>query len=250
MNELVFEKYSDYYDLIYKEKNYNAEAKYIHSLINKHGKNFRDILEFGSGTGKHAGIFTELGYKIHGIELSKYMVSKAKIVPGFTCQEGDIANTKMNKTYNVVLSLFHVMSYQITNKQLNDVFSNAAAHLNKDGLFIFDFWYSPAVYTEKPAVRVKRVANKEIEITRIAEPKTINNKNRIDISYTLYIKNLLSGKVDIIKEIHSVRHFSLPEIDILCEMFGFKRILAEEFKTGKKIDEHTWGPCVLLKKIK
>ena len=41
----------------------------------------------------------------------------------------------MNKTYDVVLSLFHVMSYQITNKQLKDVFSNAAIHLNKNGLF-------------------------------------------------------------------------------------------------------------------
>ena len=96
------------------------------------------------------------------------MVLKAKNVTGFTCQQGNITNVKMNKTYDVVLSLFHVMSYQITNKQLKDVFENAAAHLNKDGLFIFDFWYSPAVYAQKPSVRVKRAANEKIEITRIA----------------------------------------------------------------------------------
>ena len=46
MNKLVFEKYSDYYDLIYKEKDYKSEAIYIHNLINRHGKNFTDILEF------------------------------------------------------------------------------------------------------------------------------------------------------------------------------------------------------------
>ena len=78
MNKSVFEKYSDYYDLIYKEKDYNAEAKYVHGLINRNGKNCKNILEFGSGTGKHANVLAKLGYRIHGIELSKHMVSKAK----------------------------------------------------------------------------------------------------------------------------------------------------------------------------
>jgi hypothetical protein len=156
----------------------------------------------------------------------------------------------MNKTYDVVLSLFHVMSYQITNKQLKDVFSNAAIHLNKNGLFIFDFWYSHAVKNQKPSIRVKQVRNKEIEITRIAEPKNMIKKNRVDINYSLYIKNLHNEKVDVIKEIHSVRHFSLQEIDIMCKIHGFKRLVTEEFKTGKKVDKNIWGPCVLLKKIK
>ena len=250
MNKLIFEKYSDYYDLLYKDKDYNSEAKYIHNLISRHGTSFKDILEFGSGTGKHAAILVGLGYKVHGIELSANMVSKAKIIPGFTCQQGNITNTKMNKTYNVVLSLFHVMSYQTKNKQLEDVFENAAEHLNKNGLFIFDFWYSPAVNVQKPSVRVKRVANDKIEITRIAEPVVMPNENRVNINYNIFVKSLLDKKIDIIKETHTVRHFSLLEIDIISEIYGFERLEVEEFKTGKKIDENTWGPCVVLKKIK
>lgn len=249
MNELIFEKYSDYYELIYKDKDYNAEAKYIHNLISRYGKNFKDILEFGSGTGIHAGILVGLGYKIHGIELSATMIAKAKIVPGFTCQQGNITNTKIDKTYDVVLSLFHVMSYQITNKQLKDVFANAAAHLDKGGLFIFDFWYSPTVFHQKPAIRVKRVANEKIEITRIAEPIIIPNENRVDINYNIYVKSLFNKEINIIKETHTVRHFSLSEIDIISEIYGFERLVVEEFKTGRKIDENTWGPCVVLKKI-
>lgn len=250
MNKLIFEKYSDYYDLLYNDKDYNSEAKYIYNLIIRHGTNFKDILEFGSGTGSHAAILVGLGYKVHGIELSANMVSKAKIIPGFTCQQGNIATTKMNKTYDVILSLFHVMSYQITNKQLKDVFANASEHLNKNGLFIFDFWYSPAVYFQKPSVRVKRAANKKIEITRIAEPVIKSNEHIVDINYSIFIKNLIDQKIDMIKETHSVRHFNLPEIDVLCEIYGFERLEAEEFKTGKKLNENTWGACVLLKKIK
>ena len=250
MDNLIFKKFSDYYELLYKDKDYNAEAAYIHNLISRHNTNFKDILEFGSGTGKHARILVGLGYTVHGIELSENMISRAKIVPGFTCQQGDITNSKMDKTYDVVTSLFHVMCYQITNKQLKDVFENAAAHLNKDGLFIFDFWYSPAVYAQKPSVSVKRAVNKKIEITRIAEPVIIPNENRVDINYSIYVKSLIDQKIHMITETHSVRHFSLPEIDIICEMYGFKRLQTEEFKTGKKVSEDTWGPCVLLKKVK
>lgn len=250
MDNLIFKKFSDYYELLYKDKDYNAEAAYIHNLISRHNTNFKNILEFGSGTGKHARILVGLGYTVHGIELSENMISRTKIVPGFTCQQGDITNSKMNKTYDVVTSLFHVMCYQITNKQLKDVFENAAAHLNKDGLFIFDFWYSPAVYAQKPSVRVKRAANEKIEITRIAEPVIIPNENRVDINYSIFVKSLIDQKIHMITETHSVRHFSLPEIDIICEKYGFKRLQTEEFKTGKKVSEDTWGPCVLLKKIK
>jgi SAM-dependent methyltransferase len=250
MNNSIFEKYADYYELLYKDKDYFQEAQYVNNLISYYGKNFKDILEFGSGTGQHGRILAKMGYTVHGIELSSNMVSKAKLISGFTCQQGNITNTKIDKTYDVVLSLFHVMSYLITNKQLKDVFANASAHLDKGGLFIFDFWYSPAVFHHKPAVRIKRVANKKIEITRIAEPTMIQNENKVIIDYNIYVRSLLNKKIDIFKEKHTVRHFSLSEIDIISELYGFKRLEVKEFKTGKKLNENTWGPCVVLKKIK
>ena len=250
MNKKIFQKFSNYYELLYHDKDYAAEAEYINNLIIRNGKNLKKILEFGSGTGKHANILSKLGYTIHGIELSEDMVSKAKIVPGFTCQQGDITNIRMNKTYDVIISLFHVMSYQITEMQLNNVFSNAANHLNKDGLFIFDFWYSPAVKSQKPSIRVKRISNKKIEITRIAEPEIISDKNLVKINYNIFVKNLADGKIEHFSETHAVRHFSVVEIDNACKKFGFERLLIEEFKTGKKINDNIWGPCVLLKKIR
>ena len=248
MNESIFEKYSDYYDLIYGDKDYESEAEYVHNIIKKYGPNFKNILEFGSGTGKHAQILTKFGYKIHGVELSQKMVSGTKIVPGFTCQQGNIENIKLNKSFDIVLSLFHVLSYQITNKQLKDVFSNAAAHLKKNGLFIFDFWFSPAIYTNKPSVRIKKVKNKNIEITRIAKPIILPKENRVDVNYEISVTNLTTKKIEIFNETHSVRHFNLLEIDLVSSVYGFERLDANEFKTGKEINENTWGPCVILKK--
>ena len=249
MKESIFDAYSQYYDLLYHDKNYKKERDYIHNLLTRFGLTKGNILEFGSGTGKHGSLLAELGYIVHVIELSDEMIAKVKPFPGFTCQQGDITSTNMNQTYDTILSLFHVMNYQIKNKQLQNVFVNAGKHLNSGGLFIFDFWYSPAVYSQKPLIRVKRATNKKIEVTRIAEPEIYPNENRVDVNYNIFVKDLATKSINTFKEVHKVRHFNLPEIDILCDIYGFKRINAEEFVSGANLSEETWSACVALKKI-
>jgi hypothetical protein len=140
------------------------------------------------------------------------------------------------------------MSYLTTNEKLKSVFENARTHLKKNGLFIFDFWYTPAVNYDKPSIKVKRVSNHKVEITRISEPVNIPSQNRVDINYNIYVKELLNKKIDFFKETHSVRHFSLLEIENISKDFGFEWLTAEEFKTGQEVSKATWGPCVVLKK--
>lgn len=245
----VFKAYSRYYDLLYRDKDYVGEAAYIQSLLARQGVTQGDLLEFGSGTGKHGRLLAEHGYRVHGIERSAEMVAQAGAVDGFTCQQGDICTVQMGRTYDAVLSLFHVVSYLTSNANVQAVFARAAEHLKTGGLFVFDFWYSPAVYAQRPAVRVKRMADEQVEITRIAEPVIYPNENKVAVNYTIYARDLASGSVQTLSETHPMRHFSLPEIDLLAESNGFMLIGAEEFLTGNPAGEDTWGVCVTLKRI-
>ena len=65
-----FKLYSQYYDLLYQDKDYEKEALYVHDLIQTYVPQAKNILELGSGTGKHAQRFSNLGYAILGIERS------------------------------------------------------------------------------------------------------------------------------------------------------------------------------------
>ena len=49
----VFKDYSNYYDLLYSDKDYEAEADYIDHLIQKNNPGAKTILNLGCGTGKH-----------------------------------------------------------------------------------------------------------------------------------------------------------------------------------------------------
>ena len=248
-DEKSFGEYSHYYDLLYRDKDYTAEVNYITRLLERFSIVGGRLLEFGAGTGKHGALLVEEGFEVSGIELSEEMVSQAPNVDGLNMICGDIANTSAEGRYDAVLSLFHVMSYQITNNQLIKVFQNAARHLDPGGLFIFDFWYSPAVYTERPSPRLKTVCDRNNHLTRLADPVVFDEENRVAVNYTIFCENTVDSSLKIIRETHELRHFSLPELDLLAASTGFERKLAEEFVTGRSPNKSTWGVCVVFERV-
>lgn len=244
----LFDKISDYYDLAYEDKDSEGEVEYIISLLKKHGNHGNTILEYGCGTGRHGRIFANKGYQIHGIEKSDSMVNSAKLIKGFTCQVGDITNVNLNKEFDNIISLFHVVSYLTSNYDIKNLFLNANKHLKKGGLFIFDIWYSPAVLSIKPETRIKRFSNDNFSVTRIAEPEIFVNKNIVDVNYTFLVKDKKKNQSLEFKEKHPMRHFSLPEIKFISKESGFKLIQAEEWITGNEPSDKSWGICLILMK--
>ena len=71
----------------------------------------------------------------------------------------------------------------------------------------------------------------------------------VDVKYTIYVNKKDAGTLQTFSETHPMRHFSIPEVDLLAASNGFERLAAEEFLTGKKPGEETWGVCLVLRKI-
>jgi len=214
---MVFDAYAAYYDLLYQDKNYQKEAQYICGLLDDNGIRSGEILELGSGTGKHAEEFAKMGFCVHGIDLSQKMIQEANHRNNnqkdkLFFEVGDVRDFKAGKKFDAVISLFHVISYQIKNEDIQKMFKTAANHLKQNGVFIFDFWYGPGVLTDPPAVRQKRLENKDIKVLRIAEPVMYPNENVVDVNYCVHIKQKESGKVTKLKETHKMRYFFIPEI--------------------------------------
>ena len=166
----------------------------------------------------------------------------------FRCLHGDIRATDLGQTFDAVISLFHVVSYQTGDEDLTATFQNAARHLRPDGLFLFDVWYGPAVLTQRPAVRVKRMENEQVHLTRIAEPTLLPNPNSVRVDYTLFVHQLTDGRIERCAESHLMRYFSTPEIRTLADRHGFDVACGEEWVTGAEPSTDTWGVCYVLRK--
>jgi SAM-dependent methyltransferase len=156
---------------------------------------------------------------------------------------------KLNQQFDVVTSLFHVMSYQTSNEALEEVFENVTKHLQPGGIFIFDFWYTPAVLTQKPSVRIKRLEDQDIKITRLTEPVQLFNENRVDVNFELHIEYKHNKGFEIVKELHKMRYFSIPELDYFLKKCGLQPLHYEEWLTCLQPSEDTWGVCCIAKHV-
>jgi SAM-dependent methyltransferase len=245
----IYDKYAEYYDLLYQEKDYIAEANFIHQLIQKHFPQAESILDMGCGTGKHALALLDFGYQIAGIDKSKFNIKKAlSEISGsgsnpskITFKKADIRKIRLDHRYDVVTSLFHVMSYQITNEDLIAAFQTAKHHLNKGGLFIFDCWYGPAVLKDRPTVRIKNITNEHLKVTRIAEPEIFPNENMVAVNYHLIIQDRKTDKISDIHETHKMRYLFKPEILNFLSSVDFELIDCAGWMTNKVPGFDTWG---------
>lgn len=247
--EIVFDLYSQYYDLLYLDKDYQREIDYIRGLLLAAGIKEGKILELGSGTGIHANLLANSNYHVTGIDQSQEMVNRSQKNKQCTFLTGDMTTFRLSQKFDAVISLFHVVSYLTTNDQVSKLFENVKFHLLEGGVFIFDVWYSPCVNFLQPGIRVKRIIGEDVAIMRIAEPEILDNENIVNVQYTIYVKKVESGEISSFQEIHSMRHFSIPEISNIAKMHGFEVIKSEEFLSAKPPGKDTWGVCFFLKKI-
>jgi SAM-dependent methyltransferase len=251
----VFGRYSRYYDLLYRDKDYLGEASYVDRLIRSHAPQARTLLDLGCGTGRHDLLFAEMGYRVTGVDLSEEMlaVASSQLPAGLQSsgslefRQGDLTRVRLGSRFDAVVSLFHVMSYQADNDDLRSAFATAKAHLEPGGLFVFDCWYGPAVLTDPPVVRVKRLEDDHISVTRIAEPVLHPNRNLVDVNYQVFIRDKNGEGEEELRETHSMRYLFLPELLLLLEEAGLSLVEFREWLTGKEPGFDTWSACFVVR---
>jgi len=252
----VFAGYSRYYDLLYRDKDYTAEARWVVDLLRKHAPKARSILEVGSGTGLHAALLAGAGYEVTGVDMSKGMLDAAEarradlpvdIASRLSFTLGDARTFRLGRKFDAVVSLFHVMSYQTSNDDLAAAFATARDHLNPGGVFLFDCWYGPAVIRQWPAVTVKELSDESTEVKRLAEPVIHATRNVVDVNYTVTVTDRLTGAQEVLKETHHMRYLFSPEIELIFSAAGMSIVESRGWLTESEPDFSTWGACFIGK---
>jgi SAM-dependent methyltransferase len=254
----IFSNYAQYYDLLNQQKDYIQEVDYIISLLNKFAPDASNLLDLGCGTGLHAINLAENGYHIIGVDQSQDMIDIAherlntlprSISNLLNFNIGDIRTYSINQSFDVVISLFHVISYQVTNSDINKSFNTVSKHLKPGGIFIFDCWYGPAVLSDKPYKRNKKFEDDAIVINRQAKPDIHPLKNQVDVHFDIKITDKQTGKSENIDEIHKMRYMFNPEIELLLKMNKLKLLHSEKWLTGDEPDFDSWYVTFICKRI-
>ena len=247
---VLFDAYSEYYDLLYRDKDYAGEVRYVLGHIERYGKGGKRLLELGCGTGDHACLLAAAGYEVTAIDSSAQMVEQARrknAGSSINFRMGDARDFRAERHYDTVAAFFHVASYQTTDDDIRRLFETASNHLAPGGLFIFDFWYGPAVLTQGPAVRVKRVENERIRVVRIAEPEMNPRCNSVVVKYQVLVENKETQVLSRFEEHHTMRYFFEPEIRLLLGERDIHVLRFEEWMSSKPPSVTTWGVVCLAR---
>jgi SAM-dependent methyltransferase len=245
------EKYARAYDLLYVQKDYAAESRFVLQKLNERSQTVPlCVLDMGCGTGQHDIEFARAGLEITGLDLSDDMVRlasdrRAKAGPDLrqrlTFVQGDARSVRLGRKFDAVLALFHVMSYMAVDGDFEAALRSARAHLNPGGVLVFDFWHGAAVVAQPPERRERAVASETAIIKRITTPDWDPSKHLVSVRFDIEKTDLESNAVDTNSETHVMRYFFEAEIEKALEMTGFKLVELAEWLTGDVPSEKSFG---------
>jgi SAM-dependent methyltransferase len=251
MTEFFGHKYAKYYDVLYADKNYERECDFIEHVFEQYSPlKPTKILDVGCGTGGHLVHLAKRGYEVVGIDKSESMIRiaeekirrhelHAKVMVA------DVLNFNLNEEFDACISMFAEINYIIETDDIIKAFKNVRRHLRQGGLFVFDFWYGPAVLTIRPSSRVKIVEKDGIKVIRTVVPEldTFHSIQRSNY-HLIAIKD---GKViDETQEVHVLRYLFPQELIHYLNEAGFKVLKFCEFPfLDKPPSETTWNVAAI-----
>jgi SAM-dependent methyltransferase len=251
MTESFGHEYAKYYDVLYADKNYERECDFIEHVFEQYSplKPIK-ILDVGCGTGGHLVHLAKRGYEVVGIDKSVSMIRiaeekirkhglRAKV------KVADILNFNLNEEFDACISMFAVINYITETDDIIKAFKNIRRHLRQGGLFVFDFWYGPAVLTIRPSSRVKIVEKDGVKVIRTVVPEldTFHSIQRSNY-HLIAIKD---GKViDETQEVHVLRYLFPQELIHYLNEAGFKVLRLCEFPyLDKPPSETAWNAATI-----
>jgi SAM-dependent methyltransferase len=257
----VFNRYADYYDAMYSEKDYEGESRFVLDLLKRHNEvNLETLLDIGCGTGGHTLYFAQAGLKVTGLDISETMVRKAEEKIATADREtpkpwsappvvkvADVRSFRKNHQYDAAVAMFAVVGYLTGNTDLLAAFGNIRTHLRKGGCFVFDIWFGPAVYSQRPETRIKEAITGDSRTIRLATPETDPTCNVVRVNYTiLELKD--DRVVSEVRETHEMRFFFIPELELLLLQSGLEMVEVCPFmERGRAPGTNDWNISVVAR---
>lgn len=252
VTEIFDDQYADLYDVLYAGKNYEAEVRFLLDVhaAQSESAHTRSVLDLGCGTGRHLEQFSKDALK-HGVDQSRAMISTAerRRFSNASFTHSVIQNVDLDQQFDLVFSLFHVLSYQTTMESALGMFRTVERHLAVAGIGIVDFWHRPAWDSDPPTSRVTQLANDRISVFRVSEPSLNYATGVVDLDITMFLNSPNESTYRRISEQHQMRAFTMFEIELLAKLSGLRIVNSGPWMhADRAIGEHDWYGWAALKR--
>ena len=221
----AYERFAKYYDAIYHDLvDYEGGCDFLESVFQKFASGRpSSILDMGCGTGSHALGLARRGFAVTGLDASRGQLREARIKARGTglpvrFLHGDMARFDLGRTFDAAICMFGGFGYLLTDRAFASHFGSVRRHLDPGGVYVFEFWHRPGardryvswVYKEKP-----------LEIIRLDVSRVDARRSRMVMEMRFFVLDR-NRVVDRFVEVHTVRLFTVPEMEALLARSRFR----------------------------
>ena len=197
------------------------------------------------------------GINVVGFDLSKRMIQIAKkkinnnnIQNIASVKVANASNYRDNCKYDIIISMFATMGYVSIFEDFLSAVKTARAHLEKNGLFIFDCWFGPAVMNILPETRINEFEIEKTKAIRIVEPICIDSNQELVKTKNTIIQMKDDHIINHVVEFHTIRFFFIKELELIFNNCGFEFVFSCPFlQPSKDVTLKDWNISVVAKAI-
>lgn len=210
--------HAGYYDLIYADKPYAAEASFVLGEVERLlGGRPRTLLDLACGTGRHAAEFATAGIEVTGVDINAQLLENARErSPDIEFVQQDMTTLDLGDArFESITCLFDSIGYPQRNEPVIATLGAAGRHLTADGVLAVEFLHAPAMILHSAPLRVRRWETADGgELLRISETQLDLAAQVMHVDYEL-VELRPDGTFEHSRERQSNRFFSLPEMGAL-----------------------------------
>ena len=226
---MEYKEFAKYYDKFYSKKNYQKEVMFLKNFISKNDS----IIDIGCGTGMHAYYLNN--YNIDGLDLNEEMLNFAKTLIKGNLYKQNILDIKIDKKYNIIISMFAVINHLNNVEELEKCLINLKNILLPNGKIILDL-HNPQSSGEKTDCfdNIKRTMiwnyDKETKIEKSSIIFEVDNK--------------------VYNDSHIFRIFSIDEIKKVCKKVGLNVVnIYENYDINKKGNKNSKNLQFVIERV-
>ena len=178
----MFSESAEYYDLVYRWKDYRGEAEKLRELFAQYVPQARSILDIACGTAEHLRFLSQ--YDMVGLDINPTFIEVAKKkLPHADFHVGDMSRFQLGMKFDVILCLFSSVGYLLDNQSIRSALSCFKNHLGPSGAVIIEPWFEPDAWISGWPAQMVAAEDGERKVCRVMSSNRDGDRSFLDAHY-------------------------------------------------------------------
>ena len=241
------------YDVIYAEKPYRDEARFVDSLLRDADVTGSRLLDVACGTGRHAFELALLGWDVTGVDFSEELLERARVnAPAARFLRQDMRELDLpGEQFDAVTCLFDSIGYALDDEGVLATLSGLRRVLAPGGALVTEFLHAPAMLRDASPLRVRSFSlpAEGDELLRISRTRIDETLSVIEVEFEL-LELRADGTYARWLESQTNRCFGVSDMRSLLEQAGLApERFVSAYQEDRQIDDETFHVIAVARRI-